>query len=62
MAETDLTEDELLAYRTGFLDGLAAYAINRDGSLWVGSPERKLSDAKTNAANTWCYFPRKEKT
>lgn len=49
--------DMLTAYDQGFSDGLRAYAINRDGEQYVGSPELNLKMAIGGRAKTWSYSP-----
>lgn len=49
--------DMLTAYDQGFSDGLRAYAINRDGEQYVGSPELNLKMAIGGRAKTWNYSP-----
>ena len=33
----------------GFISAMDTYAVNRDGKLWIGSPERELNCAKIEA-------------
>jgi len=49
------------AYEQGFKDGLAAYAINKDGDQWVGDPKRTLKEAIEDIKNTWNFNPPEEK-
>lgn len=46
-------------YRAGFLDGITAYAINRNGQQEVGSTGTTLNDAKRRVEDTWNYVPRR---
>jgi len=48
-------------YDKGFEDGLRAYAINRDGQQWVGSPAITLREAIDNMQKTWVYSAPKER-
>ena len=45
------------AYKQGFLDGIAAYAWNKDGCLWVGTTGTTLKQAQQNVEKTWNYSP-----
>lgn len=44
-------------YRTGFLDGIEAYAWHKDGGTFVGTTGRTLKKAQLNVEDTWNYCP-----
>ncbi|MFW5895674.1 MAG: DHH family phosphoesterase [archaeon] len=44
-------------YKEGFIDGLRAYAINKNGKQYVGSTGETLKDAVKNAEKTWNFNP-----
>lgn len=46
-----------LAYRKGFLDGLAAYAWSKSGQQFVGTCGMTLKEAIENVEKTWNYKP-----
>lgn len=46
------------AYKLGYRDGIAAYAINREGQQVVGDGTRTLNEALEKIEVTWNYLPR----
>ncbi len=42
-------------YKLGFLAGLEAYAVWRDGEQWIGN--HRLDNAKATVEETWNYNP-----
>jgi len=46
----------MTAYKKGFIDGMAAYAINKNGEQLVGN-DRPLKTAIANAESTWNFDP-----
>ena len=48
------------AYEQGLRDGLAAFAINNDGSQWVGDPRKELKKAQEDLEDLWNYDPPSE--
>jgi len=49
--------EQYTPYEQGFIDGLTAYAVNKDGVQWVGSTGRKLKTAIEKMRDTWNFMP-----
>lgn len=49
--------DDMKAYDRGFIDGLQAYAINKDGNQYVGSMGKTLKEAVKERKECWSYVP-----
>lgn len=43
------------AYKQGFIDGLTAYAHNKDGTQHVGTTGKTLKDAIDQVEQTWNF-------
>ena len=44
-------------YRQGFIDGLTAFAVWRDGVQWCGDPGMSLKEAKAGLEEIWNFNP-----
>lgn len=42
-------------YKEGYIDGITAYAYQKDGVSYVGTTGRTLRDAVDDVENTWNY-------
>jgi hypothetical protein len=56
----EIRELILKAYHAGFVDGLATYAIYRDGEQVVGCLDKPLRKAQEEAKQAHNYLPRTE--
>lgn len=55
--EEEPEDFEMKGYDRGFMDGLRAYAINKDGKQWVGSCGTTLKEAIEKRKECWSYTP-----
>jgi hypothetical protein len=54
---TEEADAEQKGYDRGFMDGLRAYAINKDGKQYVGSCGTPLQKAIDKRKECWSYTP-----
>lgn len=52
-----MTKKEYNLYKQGYVDGLACFAIWRNGVQWVGDPGITLKKAIQQAETMWSYSP-----
>jgi len=56
-----LAEEKIYLYKTGFIDGLSAYIINKNKEQFVGNGGVTLNEALLNLEQIWNFNPRTER-